>query len=229
MLEAFVPFEREISVIVGARPSRRDRGLRCPPRTSTATASSRHSTVPADDQPATRRGGASISRRSDRRALDYVGVLAVEFFVATGRASCWSTRSRRASTIPATGPGCLRVTDQFEQHIRAVAGWPLGDPRAHWRRGDGEPDRRRDRRACPGCARAAASGAARSTARPRPGRAARWAMSTGSAAKKPRQIARFLLSDRCGQADTLRLYTPLHGDRLGWSARGYWHALHFKH
>ena len=48
---------------------------------------------------------------------------------ATSAAS--STRSPRASTIPATGPWTPAAVSQFEQHIRAICGWPLGDPRRH--------------------------------------------------------------------------------------------------
>ena len=40
--------------------------------------------------------------------------------------------SPRAFTIPATGPiDACALLDQFEQHIRAVCGWPLGDPARH--------------------------------------------------------------------------------------------------
>ena len=49
------------------------------------------------------------------------------------RAACWSTRSRPRvhNTGHWTQDGC--VCDQFEQHIRAIAGWPLGPTTAHAR------------------------------------------------------------------------------------------------
>ena len=78
-----------------------------------------------------------------------------------------STRSPRASTIPATGRSDAALCSQFEQHIRAIAGWPLGDPARHSRRGDDQPDRRRRRRAGRRCSPSRASGCI-STARPRP-------------------------------------------------------------
>ena len=37
-----------------------------------------------------------------------------------------STRSPRGCTIPAIGPSRAPLTSQFEQHVRAVCGWPLG-------------------------------------------------------------------------------------------------------
>ena len=107
----------------------------------------------------TDRAGGDFRRRSPREAvgiaariadaLDHVGVLAVEMFVVAGRRQrrgSSSTRSRRASTIPATGPPTPASISQFEQHIRAIAGWPLGDPDAPLRRGHDQPDRRRRRR-----------------------------------------------------------------------------------
>ena len=112
-----------------ARPRRLDARLRRRPRTSTGGILATR-TVPAHDLADGRRRGGR-HRRADRRALDYVGVLAVELFVAAAaRAGCSSTRSRRAFTIPATGRSTPASCSQFEQHIRAVAGWPLGDRRA---------------------------------------------------------------------------------------------------
>ena len=38
------------------------------------------------------------------------------------------------------------AVSQFENHIRAIAGWPLGPTDAPFRRRDDQPDRRRSRR-----------------------------------------------------------------------------------
>jgi 5-(carboxyamino)imidazole ribonucleotide synthase len=59
-------------------------------------------------------------------ALDYVGVLAVEFFVmADGTVLANEMAPRVHNSGHWTPEAC--ITGQFEQHIRAIAGWPLGD------------------------------------------------------------------------------------------------------
>ncbi len=61
--------------------------------------------------------------------LDYVGVLAVELFVLPGDDLLLNEIAPRVHNSGHwTQDGCL--CDQFEQHIRAVAGWPLGDTAA---------------------------------------------------------------------------------------------------
>ena len=61
--------------------------------------------------------------------LDYVGVIGVELFeMADGRLLVNEIAPRVHNTGHWTQDGCL--CDQFEQHIRAVAGWPLGPTRA---------------------------------------------------------------------------------------------------
>jgi 5-(carboxyamino)imidazole ribonucleotide synthase len=60
-------------------------------------------------------------------ALGYVGVMAVEFFVADGRLLVNEIAPRPHNSGHFTLDAC--VTDQFEQQVRALAGLPLGDPR----------------------------------------------------------------------------------------------------
>ena len=68
-------------------------------------------------------------------ALDYVGVLAVElFYMAPGHASVprlivneIAPRVHNSGHWTMDACGC----SQFENHIRAVAGWPLGSPERH--------------------------------------------------------------------------------------------------
>lgn len=63
--------------------------------------------------------------------LDYVGVLAVELFVLPGDELLLNEIAPRVHNSGHwTQDGCL--CDQFEQHIRAVAGWPLGDTTARF-------------------------------------------------------------------------------------------------
>jgi 5-(carboxyamino)imidazole ribonucleotide synthase len=59
--------------------------------------------------------------------LDYVGVLAVEFFVADGKLLINEIAPRPHNSGHFTLDAC--VTDQFEQQVRVLAGLPLGDPR----------------------------------------------------------------------------------------------------
>jgi 5-(carboxyamino)imidazole ribonucleotide synthase len=57
--------------------------------------------------------------------LDYVGVIGIELFeMADGRLLVNEIAPRVHNTGHWTMDGC--EVDQFEQHIRAVAGWPLG-------------------------------------------------------------------------------------------------------
>ncbi|WP_309606352.1 5-(carboxyamino)imidazole ribonucleotide synthase [Phenylobacterium sp.] len=57
--------------------------------------------------------------------LDYVGVIGIELFeMADGRLLVNEIAPRVHNTGHWTQDGCQ--VDQFEQHIRAVAGWPLG-------------------------------------------------------------------------------------------------------
>lgn len=81
---------------------------------------------------------ARISAEIDRRAraaivdlmgrLDYIGVLAVEFFETAEppflRINEMAPRVHNSGHW--TESGC--DVDQFEQHIRAISGWPLGSP-----------------------------------------------------------------------------------------------------
>ena len=62
-------------------------------------------------------------------ALDYVGVLGVELFVTTEGLVVNEIAPRVHNSGHWTQNGCS--VDQFEQHIRAIAGWPLGDGKRH--------------------------------------------------------------------------------------------------
>ena len=62
------------------------------------------------------------------RALAYVGVLAIEFFVVKGRLIANEMAPRVHNSGHWTIEGC--VTSQFENHLRAICGLPLGSTRA---------------------------------------------------------------------------------------------------
>ena len=70
--------------------------------------------------------------RAILEGLDYVGVLGVELFdLGGGKLLVNEIAPRVHNTGHWTQDGC--VCDQFEQHIRAIAGWPLGPTTAHAR------------------------------------------------------------------------------------------------
>lgn len=78
---------------------------------------------------------AALSEQAERIAarilagLDYVGVVGIELFeMPDGRLLVNEIAPRVHNTGHWTQDGC--EVDQFEQHIRAVAGWPLGPARA---------------------------------------------------------------------------------------------------
>jgi 5-(carboxyamino)imidazole ribonucleotide synthase len=62
-------------------------------------------------------------------ALDYVGVMGLELFVTPKGLIVNEIAPRVHNSGHWTQNGC--AVDQFEQHIRAVAGWPLGDGSRH--------------------------------------------------------------------------------------------------
>ena len=64
--------------------------------------------------------------------LDYVGVMGIELFdLGSGQLLVNEIAPRVHNTGHWTQDGC--GCDQFEQHIRAIAGWPLGSTQAHAR------------------------------------------------------------------------------------------------
>jgi len=125
VLEKFIEFEREISVIVArgldgtvaafepAENVHRDHILKT-------------STVPADIKPKTAARAIEIAGEIVI-ALDYVGVLGVEFFVLEGGRLLVNEIAPRVHNS-GHWTEAVAITDQFEQHIRAIVGWPLGDP-----------------------------------------------------------------------------------------------------
>ena len=70
----------------------------------------------------------SRSPASIAEALDYVGVLAVEMFLVTEDGGERLVVNEIAPRVHNSGHWTLdgAATSQFEQHVRAVCGWPLG-------------------------------------------------------------------------------------------------------
>ncbi|HSI40682.1 MAG TPA: 5-(carboxyamino)imidazole ribonucleotide synthase [Xanthobacteraceae bacterium] len=126
ILEGFVPFVREVSV-VAARAE--DGGFAAYEVTENEH---RHhilhrSTVPANVTAAGAEAAQDIARRIGA-ALSYVGVFAVELFVVGEGAAQRILVNEIAPRVHNSGHWTLdgAHTSQFEQHVRAVAGWPLG-------------------------------------------------------------------------------------------------------
>ncbi len=125
VMEAFVPFTREISVVL-ARGSDDAIAAFDPAENVHRDGILATSTVPASISAQTA-ATAKSHAAAIANALDYVGVLGVEFFVlADGAVIVNEIAPRVHNSGHWTEAVC--VTDQFEQHIRAIAGWPLGDP-----------------------------------------------------------------------------------------------------
>ena len=123
VLEGFVDFSHEVSVIA-ARGL--DGSVACydPGQNVHDGGILRTTTVPAKLTPAQRTDAVLIAARV-LNALDYVGVLGVELFVTPAGLIVNEIAPRVHNSGHWTQQGC--AVDQFEQHIRAVAGWPLGD------------------------------------------------------------------------------------------------------
>jgi len=126
VLEAPVPFEREISVIV-ARSSQGETATWAPPRNVHRDGILATSTVPsglplAVEQAAREKAIALVD------ALDHVGVLALELFVLPDGTLLANEFAPRVHNSGHWTPEACQ-TGQFEQHIRAICGWPLGDTR----------------------------------------------------------------------------------------------------
>ena len=128
ILEGFVDFAFEASV-VAARGQDGAFAAYDPPQNEHRDHILRRSTVPGRLSASQSEEAKDIARRIVDD-LDYVGVLAVELFVARDGALLVNEIAPRVHNSGHwTIDACL--VSQFEQHIRAVAGWPLGDPARH--------------------------------------------------------------------------------------------------
>ncbi len=128
ILESFVPFDREISIIA-ARFG--DGTVSCydPAENVHRNGILHTSTLPARISGET----TCVARESAEKllaALDYVGVIGMEFFVlADGVLIANEIAPRVHNSGHWTEAAC--IVSQFEQHVRAVAGLPLGNPHRH--------------------------------------------------------------------------------------------------
>jgi 5-(carboxyamino)imidazole ribonucleotide synthase len=125
ILEGFVDFDREVSII-GARSTRGE--TRCYPLCGN---SHREGILRVTLAPATNARLQKAAERHLRRVMDhfgYAGVLTIEFFVQRGRLVANEMAPRVHNSGHWTIEGA--VTSQFENHLRAIMGLPLGETRA---------------------------------------------------------------------------------------------------
>ncbi len=125
--EGFIDFEREISVIAA-------RGLdgavaAFDPGENVHRDGILHTTTVPARIPARVAQDAVLTAGRILGALDYVGVIGVEMFVTAQGLVVNEIAPRVHNSGHWTIDGCL--IDQFEQHVRAVCGWNLGDGRRH--------------------------------------------------------------------------------------------------
>lgn len=124
VLEGFVAFEHEFSVIVARGVDGATVDYPAPlniHRDGILASSTLPAPAAVDAQVAAAR--ALAARIAD--ALDYVGVLACEFFVGAGG----PVFNEMAPRVHNSGHWTIEgaVTSQFENHVRAICGLPLGD------------------------------------------------------------------------------------------------------
>ena len=125
VLEGFVKLEREVSVVLA-----RDDAGQC---ALFPVAENQHQNGILDISIVPARVSDTLAQQAREMAqavadkLAYVGVMAVEFFMADGRLLINEVAPRPHNSGHYTLDAC--VTDQFEQQVRALCGLPLGDPR----------------------------------------------------------------------------------------------------
>lgn len=123
ILEGFCAFEREVSIIA-ARNWDGDVAFYDLCENEHAGGILSRTTLPAQVSAATTK----LAREAAENVLaafDYVGVLTIEFFVMPDGSLI---ANEMAPRVHNSGHWTIEgaLTSQFEQHIRAVAGWPLG-------------------------------------------------------------------------------------------------------
>jgi len=123
ILEGFVDFSHEVSVIAARNPSG-DLACYDPGENVHEGGILRTTTVPARLSTAQRTDAVLLAAKI-LNTLEYVGVMGVELFVTPQGLIVNEIAPRVHNSGHWTQNGC--TVDQFEQHIRAVAGWPLGD------------------------------------------------------------------------------------------------------
>ncbi|HEX5931373.1 MAG TPA: 5-(carboxyamino)imidazole ribonucleotide synthase [Methyloceanibacter sp.] len=130
LVEGIVPFEREISVIV-VRGQRGEMQFYDPVENTHQGGILATSRAPARIAPALSVEARTIAGKIVE-ALSHVGVICVEMFARSGgrpelRVNEFAPRVHNSGHW--TLDAC--ITSQFENHVRAISGWPLGETARH--------------------------------------------------------------------------------------------------
>ena len=127
VLEKMLSLELEVSVVMARNSSGECQSF--------TLAENHHSHGILDISIAPARTSATLLAKAEEMAkqvaehLNYVGVLAVEFFIVNGELLINEIAPRPHNSGHYTLDGC--VTHQFEQQVRALCNLPLGTPRLH--------------------------------------------------------------------------------------------------
>ncbi|HEX2135031.1 MAG TPA: 5-(carboxyamino)imidazole ribonucleotide synthase [Microvirga sp.] len=126
ILEGFVAFEQEVSVVAARSADGAFAAYDLCANTHREQILD-VTRVPAAVAPATARTALEIAA-AIAHALDYVGVLAVELFLVRSGGDERLVVNEIAPRVHNSGHWTIEgaLTSQFEQHVRAVCGWPLG-------------------------------------------------------------------------------------------------------
>ena len=127
ILEALVNFEREVSVIV-ARDLNGQITCYAQIENQHENHILRRSLLPAQISEGVAQSATQLAEKL-AAALDYIGVLSIETFVTADGLVVNEIAPRVHNSGHLTQDAC--TVGQFEQHIRAISGWPLGDTQAH--------------------------------------------------------------------------------------------------
>ena len=123
ILEAFIPFAAELSVILARDAEGRIQAYDCP-QNHHEKGILKRSVIRGQLRPDL----CDKAREAAARlvtSLDYTGVLALEFFILPDDTLIANEFAPRVHNSGHWTPEAC-ATGQFEQHIRAIAGWPLG-------------------------------------------------------------------------------------------------------
>lgn len=124
VLESFVDFEKEFSILL-VRGINGETRIWDAPENRHEDGILAHSLAPGDGIISIQKAAASDLARGIAEALDYVGVLTCEFFAS----AAGPVFNEMAPRVHNSGHWTIEgaVTSQFENHIRAICGLPLGD------------------------------------------------------------------------------------------------------
>lgn len=125
ILEGFVGFDREVSII-GVRSTQGETRAYPLVENTHRAGILRVSLAPTRNARLQRAAEQHLGRLLDH--FGYAGVLTIEFFVQDGRLVANEMAPRVHNSGHWTIEGA--ATSQFENHLRAVLGWPLGDTSA---------------------------------------------------------------------------------------------------